>query len=83
MKVDTFCASTFLNHTTKKETPYSQNTTVYLTMYLADGGDEITHKTEQTHHWQCCNNKYRIYHLTELSNKQLYTSLHEVKYTFY
>jgi hypothetical protein len=30
--------------------PYSQNTTVYLTIYLADGDDVITHKTEQTHH---------------------------------
>jgi hypothetical protein len=33
----------------KEKTPYNQNTTVYLTMYLADGGGEILHKTEQTH----------------------------------
>jgi hypothetical protein len=46
MKVDMFCTGTFLNQTIKKETPYSQNTILYLTMYLADGGDEITHKTE-------------------------------------
>jgi len=49
MKVYIFCTGTFLNKTIKQETAYSQNTTVYLTIYLADGDDVITHKTEQTH----------------------------------
>jgi len=34
MKLDMFCTGTFLNKTIKEEMPYSQNFTVYLTIYI-------------------------------------------------
>ena len=45
-----FCTGIFLNKTIKEETPYSQSTTVDLTVYLADGDYVVTCKTEKTHH---------------------------------